>query len=689
MKTTTEMQLVPIAKLVPYVNNARTHSPEQITKLRSSLREFGFINPVIIDRDFNVIAGHGRILAAKEEGIEEVPCVFADHLTEAQKKAYIIADNRMAMDAGWDEELLRVEIESLQGMDFDPLLTGFDEKELADLFADDSGSEARDDDFDLTAALEKASFVERGDVWTIGRHRLVCGDATSAEDVALLMDGRKANLIVTDPPYGVSFKSASGLTIQNDSMKDEEFYNFLLSAFKCMAEHLEKGGAAYVFHADTEGLNFRKAFIDAGFHLAGVCIWVKNSLVLGRSDYQWQHEPILYVYKVRTVTDTRDTDGSAVTEVYAEAEFYDLTFSVRKEERTFEAEYPETAMAYALEGTEWSVGTVTVRTQRTWTSTEKNALSILRNVANLHGGDLVFDCPNRLVHLLSVNGKDSGALFAYKKNMKSIQRVVDTRELVTRLYAVGAEGMTFADINGGKPYVEDFTYTSEIRISTLDCSSFTNPYQMKEYAEMRLAQYAKPTISYVLNAMDLSVLTGYEHEAWELGDYVRVEDKELGLSVATRIVRREYNLQEPWNTVLELSTTLKNLGSSASEWDNAADSLEGTSMVSNNDIREMVPFNLLRNSRADDGLAYWVSSGFEADSENGASGTASFKAEGVAGMTKSLSQTVYPANRSSYTLSAQIGSENLEKLSEDSQVGIEVVIEYEDGSTESRFIDLY
>lgn len=395
------------------------------------------------------------------------------------------------------------------------------------------------------------------------------------------------------------------------------------------------------------------------------------------------------VYKVRTVTDTRDTDGSAVTEVYAEAEFYDLTFSVRKEERAFDAEYPEAAMAYALEGTEWSVGTVTVRTKRTWTSTEKNALSILRNTADLHGGDLVFDCPNRLVHLLTVNGKDSGALFAYRKNMKSIQRVVDTRELVTRLYAVGAEGMTFADINGGKPYVEDFTYTSEVRISTLDCSSFTNPYQMKEYTEMRLAQYAKPTISYVLNAMDLSVLTGYEHEAWELGDYVRVEDKELGLSVTTRIVRREYNLQEPWNTVLELSTTLKNLGSSASQWDNAADTLEGTSMVSNDDIREMVPFNLLRNSRADDGLAYWVNSGFEADGENGASGTASFKAVGVAGMTKSLSQTVYPANRSSYTLSAQIGSENLEKLSDNSQVGIEVIIEYEDGSTEARFIDLY
>ena len=293
-KTTTEMQLIPLGKLVPYVNNARTHSPEQLTKLRSSLREFGFINPVIIDREFNVIAGHGRIMAAKEEGITEVPCVFVDYLTEAQKKAYILADNRMALDAGWDEELLRIEIESLQGADFDVSLTGFGEDEIADLFAGDGEKDVKDDDFDLSAALEKAAFVERGDIWTVGRHRLVCGDATSAEDVAALMDGKKANLIVTDPPYNVAFKSGSGLSIQNDSMKGDEFYTFLYNSFSCMVEHLESGGAAYVFHADTEGLNFRKAFVDAGFHLAGVCIWVKNSLVLGRSDYQWQHEPVLY-----------------------------------------------------------------------------------------------------------------------------------------------------------------------------------------------------------------------------------------------------------------------------------------------------------------------------------------------------------------------------------------------------------
>jgi DNA modification methylase len=294
MKTTTEMQLVPIAKLVPYVNNARTHSPEQIAKLRSSLREFGFINPVIIDRDYGVIAGHGRILAAKEEGIKEVPCVFADHLTEAQKKAYIIADNRMAMDAGWDEELLRVEIESLQGMDFDPLLTGFDEKELAALF--DDGMEAKEDDFDVDAELQKPAFSRLGDVWTLGRHRLVCGDSTKAETYTTLMDGVKANLVITDPPYNVNYEGSAG-KIKNDNMAGEKFYEFLLAAFKNMESVMAADASIYVFHADTEGLNFRRAFADAGFYLSGCCIWKKQSLVLGRSPYQWQHEPVLYGWK--------------------------------------------------------------------------------------------------------------------------------------------------------------------------------------------------------------------------------------------------------------------------------------------------------------------------------------------------------------------------------------------------------
>ena len=292
MKTTTDMFLVSINKLIPYINNARTHSPAQIMKLRSSIREFGFINPVIIDKDYNIIAGHGRIMASREEDISEVPCVLVDFLTETQKKAYMLADNKMALDAGWDEELLKLELEALEGEAFDLSFTGFDEREISDLFKTEGDVE--DDDYNLTDALEKASFVKRGDRWIVGRHVVYCGDATNEEDVNKLMDNKKANLILTDPPYGVSFKSSSGLTIKNDSMKSEEFYKFLLSAFKNMVSHSEAGASAYVFHADTEGLNFRNAFQDAGIHLSSCCIWVKDSLVLGRSDYQWQHEPCLF-----------------------------------------------------------------------------------------------------------------------------------------------------------------------------------------------------------------------------------------------------------------------------------------------------------------------------------------------------------------------------------------------------------
>lgn len=222
----TKMEMVEIDKLVPYVNNARTHSKEQIMKLRSSLREFGFINPVIIDSQFNIIAGHGRVLAAKEEKMDKVPCVLVDYLSEAQKKAYIIADNKMALDAGWDEELLRIEIEELEGMDFDLSLTGFDVSELDELFSSSDKKEIEDDKFDLTSALEKASFVERGDVWSVGRHTLMCGDATNKEDVDKLMDGKRANLVITDPPYNVAFESSAGLSIKNDKMAGISFMNF-------------------------------------------------------------------------------------------------------------------------------------------------------------------------------------------------------------------------------------------------------------------------------------------------------------------------------------------------------------------------------------------------------------------------------------------------------------------------------
>ena len=292
-KTTSEMQLISVAQLIPYQNNARTHSKEQINKLRASIREFGFVNPVIIDREYNVIAGHGRIAAAREEGITEVPCVFVDHLTEAQKKAYILADNRMALDAGWDEDMLRVELEALEEMGYDLGLTGFDDKELAALFP---AEEAKEDDFDVDAELQKPTFTKTGDVWTLGRHRLVCGDATDPAVYAVLMDSTKANLVITDPPYNVNYEGSAG-KIKNDNMAGEKFYEFLLAAFKNMESVMAPDASIYVFHADTEGLNFRRAFADAGFYLSGCCIWKKQSLVLGRSPYQWQHEPVLYGWK--------------------------------------------------------------------------------------------------------------------------------------------------------------------------------------------------------------------------------------------------------------------------------------------------------------------------------------------------------------------------------------------------------
>ena len=290
----TEYFLADIKELVPYARNAKTHSDEQIAQVAASIKEFGFLAPIIVSKDNTILCGHGRFYAAQRLGLSKVPCIKEEYLTESQKRAYIIADNKLTENGGWDNEMLAIELSDLLDDGFDIGLTGFDENEIADLFGADDTSGVQDDDYDLSAALDKASFVKRGDIWTVGRHRLMCGDATSKEDVDALMDGVKANLIVTDPPYNVAFESSDGLSIKNDKMENEKFYEFLLSAFLNMADHLEKGGAAYVFHADTEGLNFRKAFIDAGFHLSGCCIWVKNSLVLGRSDYQWQHEPVLY-----------------------------------------------------------------------------------------------------------------------------------------------------------------------------------------------------------------------------------------------------------------------------------------------------------------------------------------------------------------------------------------------------------
>jgi len=294
VRSTERFEKVPIDRLVPYARNARTHSKEQIAQLRASIREFGFLIPCLVDGKYNIIAGHGRVLAAREEGIAEVPCVFAEHLTDAQKRAYILADNRLALNAGWDEEMLSVELADLQGADFDLSLLGFDDAELNKLLG--GAEDVKDDDFDVDAALKLPIFVLPGDLWHLGNHRLLCGDSTKPEDVARLMDGKQANICLTDAPYNVNFDGGKG-KILNDNMPKEQFYAFLLSAFQLVYEHLADGGAFYCFHSDSEKVNFYNATVAAGFHYSTTCIWVKDSLVLGRGDFQQMHEPCLYSFK--------------------------------------------------------------------------------------------------------------------------------------------------------------------------------------------------------------------------------------------------------------------------------------------------------------------------------------------------------------------------------------------------------
>ena len=294
MITTTQMQLVDINKLIPYVNNARTHSPEQITKLRSSLREFGFINPVLIDREYNVLAGHGRIAAAKEEGIKEVPCVFVEHLSEAQKKAYILADNRMSLDAGWDDELLKVEMENLQEMGFDIGMTGFDEMEIADLFETDT--EGEEDNFDVDAELEKPCFSKTGDIWHIGRHTVICGDSTDPETYKRLLGDTKVNLVCTDAPYFVNLQNKSG-RIANDNLDDKAAYEFLMKAFTNFKNAMAKDASIYEFYATMKTRVFYDAFEDAGFKVGAGLIWKKPRAPFMRTDWKFNMEPIIWGWR--------------------------------------------------------------------------------------------------------------------------------------------------------------------------------------------------------------------------------------------------------------------------------------------------------------------------------------------------------------------------------------------------------
>ena len=299
-------EMVDINRLIPYEKNARTHSAKQIERIANSIEEFGFINPVLIDENYMIIAGHGRVEAGKYLGIPEVPCLFVEDLSEAQKRAYILADNKLAEDAGWDDKILKEEILALDSMGFDVGLAGFD---IDDFYEESKDFE--DDDFDADKAISqlKETKAKRGDIYQLGNHRLMCGDSTDPKDVDALCDGLAMDMCLTDPPYNVNYGDKAEMlddyqkghrntqAILNDNMDDANFYQFLFDFYTQMLRVLKAGGAFYIFHAESEGLNFRKALADAGVKARQTLIWVKNCLVLGRQDYQWRHEPILYGWK--------------------------------------------------------------------------------------------------------------------------------------------------------------------------------------------------------------------------------------------------------------------------------------------------------------------------------------------------------------------------------------------------------
>ena len=263
-------------------------------KLKRSIEQFGYVEPVIWNKTTGrVVGGHQRLKVLMDMGMTKVDCVVVE-MDEDKEKALNIALNKISGD--WDKDKLALLIADLQGADFDVSLTGFEPAEIDDLFKDTLKDGVKDDDFDVGAELEKPTMTKHGDIWTLGRHRLICGDSTKAETYDLLMGSTKANLVITDPPYNVNYEGSAG-KIKNDNMADDTFYNFLLDAYTQMHSAMADDASIYVFHADTEGLNFRKAFADAGFYLSGCCIWKKQSLVLGRSPYQWQHEPCLCGWK--------------------------------------------------------------------------------------------------------------------------------------------------------------------------------------------------------------------------------------------------------------------------------------------------------------------------------------------------------------------------------------------------------
>ena len=298
MQTTkSHIEYVAIEALIPYARNSRTHDDAQVAQIAASIREFGFTNPVLIDGDGGVIAGHGRIMAARKLSLQEVPCIRLGHMTDAQKRAYVIADNKLALNAGWDNEMLALEFSELADMGFDLDLTGFTADEIEALKPVEIEPGLTDEDDVPEAPVDPVT--KPGDVWLMGKHRLMCGDSTSIESLETLTCGQLVDMWLTDPPYNVAYegKTKDALTIKNDSMGDDQFRQFLRDCYVAADAVMKPGAVFYIWHADLEGYNFRGAAQDAGWKVRQCLIWKKSSMVMGRQDYHWKREPCLYGWK--------------------------------------------------------------------------------------------------------------------------------------------------------------------------------------------------------------------------------------------------------------------------------------------------------------------------------------------------------------------------------------------------------
>lgn len=293
-----EFKKLKIDTLIPASYNPRKAlkpGDPEFEKIKNSITEFGYVDPIIVNSDMTIIGGHQRWSVLKTLGFTEVDCVVIE-IDKTKEKALNIALNKVTGE--WNKELLADLIKDLQSLDYDVSFTGFDPPEIDELFNDVHSKDTKEDDFDVDKALTENAFVKEGDIWLLGRHRLMCGDSTNSDNVNLLMDGKKANLCITDPPYNCAYEGGTGMRIMNDNWTDsEKFYQFLLDAFKNAYNCLADGAAIYIFHSDAEKVNFFNATVDAGFHYSTTCVWVKNSLVIGRMDFQMRHEPILYAFK--------------------------------------------------------------------------------------------------------------------------------------------------------------------------------------------------------------------------------------------------------------------------------------------------------------------------------------------------------------------------------------------------------